>query len=68
MNAILLPKLDPKWNWKKEAMILFLPFCHIYGFHLLLNIIREGATGVILAHFDLRRFLAAIETYKVYLS
>jgi acyl-CoA synthetase (AMP-forming)/AMP-acid ligase II len=49
-----------------EAVMAVLPFFHIYGMNVIMNIgLFQGATIVSLPRFELEPFLAAIEKYRV---
>uniref|UniRef100_A0A914WG66 Uncharacterized protein n=1 Tax=Plectus sambesii TaxID=2011161 RepID=A0A914WG66_9BILA len=62
---IMLPQIDPNWQWDKEVQLLFLPYSHIYGFFLMVNALVRGATAVVLRHFDAHNYLNAIQKYRV---
>ena len=48
-----------------EATVAFLPFFHIYGLHVLMNVyIAAGGTLVTMPRFDLEMFLSLCETYR----
>jgi acyl-CoA synthetase (AMP-forming)/AMP-acid ligase II len=49
-----------------EILVAVLPFFHIYGMQVLMNMgLRSGATIVTLPRFDLEQFLRAQQDYKV---
>lgn len=48
-----------------EATVAFLPFFHIYGLHVLMNVyIAAGGTLVTMPRFDLEMFLTLCERYR----
>jgi 4-coumarate--CoA ligase len=49
----------------EETDILLLPFYHIYGFGVLMNVLCCGKTAVLLTHFDPDVFFRSIEKFKV---
>ncbi|KAK6732331.1 hypothetical protein RB195_016612 [Necator americanus] len=55
---------DSDWNYHNEKVLLMLPFYHIFGFGLFNHTLLKGATGIIFAKFESRRFLDAIQTYQ----
>lgn len=61
----LKPRLDPNWKWEEENTLLVLPFYHMYGFTLAHQCILTGSTGVILKKFQLDKYFATIEKYRV---
>ncbi|MFF4363905.1 4-coumarate--CoA ligase family protein [Streptomyces sp. NPDC001604] len=49
-----------------ERILAVLPFFHIYGLTALMNApLRQGATVVVLARFELETFLAAIQNHRI---
>lgn len=49
-----------------ERLIAILPFFHIYGLTVLMNLpLRRGATVVVLPKFDLEQFLGVLAEYKI---
>jgi acyl-CoA synthetase (AMP-forming)/AMP-acid ligase II len=49
-----------------ERIIAILPFFHIYGLSVLMNLpLRLGATVVVLPKFDLQQFLTTLEKYRI---
>ncbi|MDX6263732.1 MAG: hypothetical protein QOH84_5420 [Kribbellaceae bacterium] len=49
-----------------ERIIAILPFFHIYGLSVLMNLpLRLGATVVVLPKFDLRQFLTVLDEQKI---
>jgi hypothetical protein len=50
---------------EKEAQLIFLPFYHNYGFHLIMFGLITGSTSIVMRRFQLRNYFAAIEKYKV---
>jgi acyl-CoA synthetase (AMP-forming)/AMP-acid ligase II len=49
-----------------ERLIAILPFFHIYGLTVLLNLpLRLGATVVVLPKFDLQQFLTVLDEQKI---
>jgi acyl-CoA synthetase (AMP-forming)/AMP-acid ligase II len=49
-----------------ERIIAILPFFHIYGLTVLMNLpLRLGATVVVLPKFDLERFLTTLDQQKI---
>jgi PAS domain S-box-containing protein len=49
-----------------EVVIGVVPFHHIYGFHVVLNLtLHAGATLVVLPRFDLEEFLRAVQDRRV---
>ncbi|MEU6987146.1 4-coumarate--CoA ligase family protein [Streptomyces sp. NPDC046324] len=49
-----------------DRILAVLPFFHIYGLTALMNApLRQGATVVVLARFELDQFLAAIEKHRI---
>jgi acyl-CoA synthetase (AMP-forming)/AMP-acid ligase II len=49
-----------------ERLIAILPFFHIYGMTVLMNLpLRLGATVVVLPRFDLQQFLTAMQDYRI---
>ena len=55
--------LDPVGQ--DECVIAFLPFFHIYGMTVLMNLfLAKGAKMVTMPRFDLEQFLQLIETHK----
>lgn len=65
--ATNLAQLEPLIAAKPGDRILaVLPFFHIYGLTALMNApLRQGATVVVLARFELETFLAAIENHRI---
>jgi acyl-CoA synthetase (AMP-forming)/AMP-acid ligase II len=50
----------------EEVLIAILPFYHIYGMEVIMNIsLWHGATVVTLPRFDLEQFLQTLQDYKV---
>lgn len=51
---------------ENDSMIGVLPFFHIYGMVLILNLaIYRGATLVTMARFDIEQFLQIVQDYKI---
>ena len=51
---------------ENEKIIAILPFFHIYGLTVLMNLpLRLGATVVVLPKFDLDQFLGTLEKYQI---
>ncbi|TDO55002.1 acyl-CoA synthetase (AMP-forming)/AMP-acid ligase II [Kribbella sp. VKM Ac-2527] len=51
---------------ENEKIIAILPFFHIYGLTVLMNLpLRLGATVVVLPKFDLDQFLGTLEKYAI---
>ena len=49
-----------------DAFVAVLPFFHIYGMQVLMNMgLRAGATIVTLPRFDLERYLALHQEYRL---
>ena len=49
-----------------ERLIAILPFFHIYGMAVLMNIpLRLGATVVVLPKFDLQQFLTTLQDHRI---
>ncbi|MFC0628149.1 AMP-binding protein [Kribbella deserti] len=49
-----------------ERIIAILPFFHIYGLTVLMNLpLRLGATVVVLPKFDLQQFLTVLQDHKI---
>lgn len=50
----------------EDVVIAALPFSHIYGLHVILNMaLQAGATVVCMARFELEPFLDLLERYRV---
>uniref|UniRef100_A0A183C2K0 4-coumarate--CoA ligase n=1 Tax=Globodera pallida TaxID=36090 RepID=A0A183C2K0_GLOPA len=61
----MLKKMEPDWDWKKEHIMLHLPFYHVYGFILGVNSLLRGGSGVTFGRFDLDIFCRTIQNYKI---
>uniref|UniRef100_A0A914HGS2 4-coumarate--CoA ligase n=1 Tax=Globodera rostochiensis TaxID=31243 RepID=A0A914HGS2_GLORO len=61
----VLKKMEPDWDWKKEHIMLHLPFYHVYGFVLGVNSLLRGGSGVTFGRFDLDMFCRTIQNYKI---
>jgi acyl-CoA synthetase (AMP-forming)/AMP-acid ligase II len=62
-----LAQVQPIWNRREhEVMLAFLPFFHIYGMQVLMNLgLSFGATIVTMPRFDMQQALELVQTHKV---
>ncbi len=61
----LLQLAGPLQLWGQERIVAVLPFFHIYGLHVVLNLgLWRGATIVTLPKFELEPFLALLERHR----
>jgi acyl-CoA synthetase (AMP-forming)/AMP-acid ligase II len=64
--ANVLQSLAPHSTSERDVIIGVLPFFHIYGMTVIMNIaIRLGATIVTMPRFDLEEFLRLLQDHKV---
>jgi acyl-CoA synthetase (AMP-forming)/AMP-acid ligase II len=64
--AMLLAMHPVEGTTDRDVVIAALPFFHIYGLSVILCLcLHRGATLVVLPRFDMARFLAAIERWRV---
>jgi len=58
---------EQRWaEWQEDRSIAVLPFFHIYGLVVLMNLpLCSGATVVTMPRFDLREFLRVIQDYRI---
>jgi 4-coumarate--CoA ligase len=64
--ANIAQTLSPADLREDENLVAVLPFFHIYGMQVLMNMgLRAGATIVTLPRFDLEQFLRAHQDYKI---
>jgi hypothetical protein len=61
----IIPGLDQNWSWDREAVLLQPPFYHMYGMGMINYSILNGATGVIMSHFDADIYCRSIQKYRV---
>lgn len=63
-NMVLSESINPLLD--EDLMVGVLPFFHIYGMVLILNLaIYRGVTLVTMPRFDLEQFLQIVEDYKI---
>jgi acyl-CoA synthetase (AMP-forming)/AMP-acid ligase II len=64
--ANLIQAVEPLGINGEDAMVGCLPFFHIYGMTVIMNLgLRNGATIVTMPRFDLAQFLGLIERHRV---
>ncbi|MGI8462470.1 MAG: AMP-binding protein [Solirubrobacterales bacterium] len=64
--ANLNQTMVPQAIGEDDVLIGVLPFFHIYGMQVIMNLgLRQGATVVTMPRFDLEQFLDLIESHKV---
>ncbi|MDQ6829825.1 MAG: AMP-binding protein, partial [Gemmatimonadota bacterium] len=64
--ANVVQMLGTGMDHSDEVLLAVLPFFHIYGMEVILNIgLRAGATTVTMPKFDLEQYLTLIERYRV---
>ncbi|CAD6191621.1 unnamed protein product [Caenorhabditis auriculariae] len=56
--------IDPNWDYRREKLLLFLPFYHAFGFALFNQSMLQGSTGIILSHFEPNNFCSVIQSHK----
>ena len=62
--AFILQYLGPRPTYDSDVIVGFLPFFHIYGLMVILNVaLRTGATIVTMPRFDLEEYLSLSERY-----
>ncbi|EYB89843.1 hypothetical protein Y032_0227g2821 [Ancylostoma ceylanicum] len=57
--------LTPPWNNDKDKHLFLLPFYHCYGFALLMGSLLNGATAVVMSHFQPELFCASIQKHRI---
>jgi acyl-CoA synthetase (AMP-forming)/AMP-acid ligase II len=66
LKAAALQLLSGDLAREDDVLVAVSPFFHVVGLHGILNLgIVAGATTVIVRRFDLRRFLEAIQRYRI---
>jgi acyl-CoA synthetase (AMP-forming)/AMP-acid ligase II len=66
LKAAALQLLSGDLAREEDVLVAVSPFFHVVGLHGILNLgLVAGATTVIVRRFDLRRFLEAIEEYRI---
>ena len=66
MVANILQTATAMWVSERDTLLGVLPFFHIYGLQVLINIaLYAGATVVTLPRFEIETCLAAIQRYKI---
>jgi 4-coumarate--CoA ligase len=66
LAANIAQLLEPARITADEKFIAVLPFFHIYGMQVLMNVgLRAGATVITMPRFDLEQFLALHERYAI---
>jgi len=63
--AFILQYLTPRPTYESDVIVAFLPFFHIYGLMVLLNVaLRSGATVVTMPRFDFEQYLSLSEKHQ----
>jgi acyl-CoA synthetase (AMP-forming)/AMP-acid ligase II len=63
--AFILQYLGPRPTYESDVIVAFLPFFHIYGLMVLLNVaLRSGATVVTMPRFDFEQYLSLSEKHQ----
>ncbi|RCN26958.1 hypothetical protein ANCCAN_27315 [Ancylostoma caninum] len=57
--------LTPPWNNDKDKHLFLLPFYHCYGFALLMGSLLNGATAVVMSHFQPELFCSSIQKHRI---
>ncbi len=66
ITSNILQTLGTKEITEEDVVLAFLPFFHIYGMTVLMNVtLAAGATLVIMPRFEMDLFLKLIQEYKV---
>jgi acyl-CoA synthetase (AMP-forming)/AMP-acid ligase II len=66
LKAAALQLLSGDLARQDDVLVAVSPFFHVVGLHGILNLgLVAGATTVIVQRFDLRRFLEAVQTYRI---
>jgi acyl-CoA synthetase (AMP-forming)/AMP-acid ligase II len=53
-------------SWEDDRVVAALPFSHIYGMVVMMNVpLYEGGTVVTMPRFELREFLRVIQDYRI---
>lgn len=66
LKAAALQLISGDLAREDDVLVAVSPFFHVVGLHGILNLgLVAGATTVIVRRFDLRRFLEAVQTYRI---